>query len=145
MSDIRPIMTYADLKLTFDVEPDNNGCAWMQLRRYIGIPTMEVNETFDMTLAEVVALRNVCEAFIMRHEDAQAIDSHVTPAMEKAGSDFLLALTSYAMNIGPLGELTEEEWEGLNIPNKDLVRAYANQEISSVAATYMVMEREKCK
>ena len=75
--------------------------------------------------------------------------SHVTKEMREAGSNIASALcdASIAKSFDGLGgSKTWDEWLGEEeIPNRDIVLAYLEEEINSVTAIYITMEREKSK
>ena len=71
---------------------------------------------------------------------------NVTPAMQKAGSDIASVLmnASIAKSMGGLGGgPTWEEWQeaAKDLANRDLVLAYVHDEIDSVTAIFIAMQR----
>lgn len=70
----------------------------------------------------------------------------VTEEMRKAGSAIASALmdagVAKCMN-GLGGSKTWDEWVCEDVPNKDLIVAYLNEEIDSITAIYLAMERAK--
>lgn len=70
----------------------------------------------------------------------------VTNQMNEAGSKIASALMSASVSKcmnGLGGSKTFDEWLGDDIENKDLVISYLNEEIDSVTAIYLAMERAK--
>lgn len=70
----------------------------------------------------------------------------VTEAMRKAGSDIacLLMDASIAKCMNGLGGgKSWDEWCAETVSNRDLCVAYLNEEIDSVTAIYLAMERAK--
>lgn len=65
-------------------------------------------------------------------------------AMIQSGSDMasLLMNVSVAVCMNGLGgSITTEEWEALDVPNKDLAEQYGREELDSVTAIYIAMRR----
>jgi len=64
---IERIMDYRDFKMTVDVEPDVNGCMWVNIWRLVG--NQEMN--FDMSENCVRKLHAACGKFLAAIDDKE--------------------------------------------------------------------------